>query len=145
VRMTVLPDVGTLDDRMAGAMTIVVCRDCGRADWFVMDADVCLAADLTPFYALGYAENACAVCGGSSRRRVRARERASQINDVVDRAIAIHVGYSGWRLLGSLEIHVCQSCGLAEWMGVELKQLKADASAGLGILDATEERGGPYR
>jgi ribosomal protein L37E len=143
--MTLLPDVGTLDDRMAGAMTIVVCRDCGRAEWFVTDADVCLAPDRTPFYALGYAENACAACGGSSRRRIRARERASQISDIVDRAIAIHVGYSGWRLLGSLEVHVCQRCGLAEWMGVELEQLKDDAGAGLTSLESMDERGGPYR
>jgi hypothetical protein len=139
--MAIVPDAESLGH---GVMATVLCRVCGRAEWYASrDAQ----PYLDPRHLLGSTRQLCEVCGAAPRNRLRALERAQTPNDTVERAIAIRISAFGWRPLGGFEMQVCQDCGHTAWFGVRLEELSEDSNAGLSQLRADDPIGGagPYR
>jgi predicted nucleic-acid-binding Zn-ribbon protein len=139
VVMAIVPDPESLGD---GVMATVLCRACGRAEWYASPN-----VPLGDRHWLGATRQLCEICGAAPRNRLRALERAQAPNDTVERAIAIRITAFGWRPLGGFEMQVCQGCGHTAWFGVRLEELSVDPHAGVSEVKAVDPLGGsgPYR
>jgi hypothetical protein len=113
----------------SGNLALLVCGGCGRSEWYAWAVPPGNRSDT---------KHAC--------RRCRAPQRV--VERVREDKYTLPVAWPGGRARGYFELRFCDSCGLCEWYGRDLKRLRDDK--GLRRVRAKPRTappmsGGPFR